>query len=259
MKYKIILGMILLIVLINLSSAEINMWTQTVTDPDKQLVIQHSFFSIDDTSDSLITVGQTVPIIINGQTHNVLPFNISTNYSQYPNAIVDYCNFTITVFRNIYDLSLFGTTNYKIINTTLEITNDYFDSAITSVNHQINLRAKDSASVDMSCHYTNKDTLFIEGHYFGEITAFVPNYACKGCSEYSFEELSNENAKLQETVDQETSVYAKIQGLVDKNYIIWQIFSWFVKIALLLFSVGLLFAGMYYFYIFFKSIGDSIR
>lgn len=252
-----IFAMIFLILFISQVSGDIWSWQDTVIDTDRSIVRHHAYYQIQDTSYVNILIQKPVPVELVAGVDN-LPYNISIYYPQFPNALVDWCNYTITWQKNEYDNTL-GLTDWRIVNTTLETTNTFFTN--TNATNQVNqykLRARDGLVADMDCHYTNNETLFIENTYFGQISSYVPAYECEGCGDKTFEQLTQENLFLSQRIAEETAVYTKIQSLIDKNYQIWVILSWFVKIALIFLAVTLMFVGIYYFYLFFKSIGDKI-
>lgn len=263
MKNKILMmaiAMIFLVIMINGVNAEIWSWQTTVLDYQKNIVRHHAYYQLQDTSEGWITVGESIPIEIMGALNNNLPLNLTQTYPQFPNAIVDWCNLTVVFVKNTYDLDYNGVTTYKILNTTYNYYNVFWQNInATFIDSQFNLRARDSIIVDADCHYTNNDSMFYQNNYIADSQAFFPAYECKGCSIKSFEIITQENKKLEDRISQETGVYTNIQNVVDKNYLIWQILSWFVKIGLIFLAISLIFLAMYYFYLFFKSIGDKIK
>lgn len=250
-------AMIFIIAFIAQASADIWSWEDTLIDQNRSIVRHHAYYQIQDTSFANILIQKPVRVELVAGIQN-LPYDIGAGYPQFAGSYVDWCNYTITWQKNEYDSTL-GLTNWKIVNTTLETTNTYF--ANTSATNQVNqyeLRARDGLIADIDCHYTNPETLFIDNIYFGQISSYVPAYECEGCGDKTFEQLTQENLVLEQRISEETGVYTQIQSLVDKNYTIWVILSWFVKIALIFLAIALMFVGIYYFYLFFKSIGDKI-
>jgi hypothetical protein len=259
MKNKILMAfaMIFLIAFISQASADIWSWQDTIIDTNRSIVRHHAYYQVQDTSFVNILIQFPIPIELVVGVQD-LPYDIGATYPQFAGSYVDWCNYTITWQKNEYDSTL-GLTNWKIINTSLITTNTFF--ANTSATNQVdkyNLRARDGLIADIDCHYTNPETLFIDNVYFGQISSYVPAYECLGCSDKSFEQLTQENLVLEKRLTEETDMYTQIQSLVDKNFMIWTILSWFVKIALIFLAIALMFVGIYYFYLFFKSIGDKI-
>jgi len=115
---------------------------------------------------------------------------------------------------------------------------------------------EDVLSTSMTCHYTNPDTLFIDSAYFGQYSIFFPAHECVGCDEFSFEELTQENNRFAEKVDAEIGIYSTVQSIVDKNFQLWQILRWVLRIAMLIGAIGLIFAGGYFFYSYIKKMSE---
>ena len=264
MKNKLLtsmIGMIFLVTLlvlnVNMASAEVWTWTNTIF-PNESIVRYYAYYQIEDTSNDLITIQRPIPIQLISDVET-LPYNISQFYPQYPNAYVDWCNYTITWQRNIYD-STYGFTNYQIVNTTLEVTNIFYENTPATFNvTQYYLKARDGLIAQIDCHYTNPDTLFIDNLYFGFITAYIPSFECSGCGEHSFEELINLNKQIEDNNFQQLGLTDKLQQIVDKNFQVWVILYWILKIGLIFLGIVLIFVPLYYFYLLFKSISDGIK
>lgn len=260
MKNKLFLSVIaglFLILFMQSASAEVWVWTNTIF-PNETMVRYHAYYQIEDTSFTNILIQKPVRVQLIGNVQD-LPYNISQYYPQYPNAYVDWCNYTITWQKNEYDSTL-GLTDWKIINTSLITTSTLFQN--TNATFQIDtytLRARDGLIADMDCHYTNPDTLFIDNNYFGFISAIIPAFECKGCGDYTFEEVTNLNEQIEANNFQEKGFADKIQQVIEKNFQVWIILFWFIKIALVGVAVILIFLPMYYFYMLIKSIQENIR
>ena len=239
--------LLLLVLNINIVSAEINMWTDTYVNKNTSTVNMYALVELYDTSDNLITISKPVPVTIKYGTQ-FLPYNISQYYPQYPDAYVDWCNLTTKQEINEFDTSTGRIVNYSTIENSLFFTN--FSSGVLS----FRMHHEDILSISMACHYTNPDTLFIESLYFGQYSIFFPAHECVGCDKYSFEELTQENEKITERINQETSIYSSIQKVIEKNYQLWLILKWVLRIALLIGAVGLIFAGIYFFYQYIKKM-----
>lgn len=254
---------IFLIAIMQSASSEMWMWSNTFIDTPKQTLTHHTYIQIDDTSNALVTIGQTVPIELIAGLGVDLPLNLTTSNLTGLGSI-DYCNYTISVTNNIYDLSLFGNTNYKIINQTITNYNVYYPSGSNATNNvtQFYLRAKDLLTADFVCHYTNVADLnnsVVLSNQIATVSAYIPAFQCDGCSKYTFENLVNQNDQFAESINNATAFYDNFQNLVDKDFFVWLVVSWLIKIALILTAVGLIFVAMYFLYIFFKSIAEKIR
>jgi hypothetical protein len=92
----------------------------------------------------------------------------------------------------------------------------------------------------------------------GRVDTFFGSYACEDCEEYSLEELSNQIDRAEEITEDELEIYDIIQQIVSLNFRLWLIASWLTKIFFLLFTIGLIFAGVYYVYRFLNDIANKI-
>lgn len=257
MKMNIILFMLGMFLLINIISinAEVTFWSDTLIHPDTQIVRYHGFYQFDDTSVKNIGRHKAIPITIQYLVEP-LPFNLT-----YGN--VDYCNFTITNFHNIYGTNFVafeGFSSGDLLNTTINVTNIYFGTGSLSTGYiTIDMYDKDSITLDMDCHYTDVRSLYQENVLVGSFSTFFPQFACDECSQYTVEQLSNEIASNDNITASSLQVYDKIQYVVAFNWQIWLVISWFIKIALIIVAIALVFSGIYYIYKYFEEMGRSIR
>lgn len=253
LAYIIFSILTLLVLNVNMVSAEINMWSSVITDTNKSTVTYWTDYRLYDTSATGIGKHKVTPIVIQWQ-HDTLPYNISSYYVQYSNALVDWCNLTVYHYKNTYN------DDGDIINTTTDSYNQYFESVPASDGiQQFYLVDLDTISSYMVCHYTNTDALYKDGVLFGSTSSYIPAFQCKGCDEHSFEELAKENEKTQEAIDQELSIYQLIYKIVTMNYKLWLILKWVIRITLVLASLFFIFAGVYYIYSYFKRMEKLTR
>jgi hypothetical protein len=259
---KIIVGLIFFMLMINLASAEMYMWEETSILKDKNIVRHKLVLSVVDISNQQVfsvhsTRAKPVPVYITESTQD-LPYNISTFYPQYPNALIDWCNYTAISNLNQYSISLTG--NYELVNSSITSENRFYENLSARANlTKYSLFEQDTITAYMDCHYTDNNTLFIESNYFGAITTYVPAFECEECKSYTFEQLTQENNKIAERINEEQNLYVNIQKLVSRDYQVWLIMSWFLKIGLIFIAIGLIVLSIYYLYIFFKMIGDRIK
>lgn len=238
-------------------SAEVILFQDTFIDRNQSLVTQHAYYQLQDTSINLITIIKPVKIKLSNQVQS-LPYNISAVYPQYPNALIDWCNYTIVQQKNIYDTTLGLTTqgNYNILNTTYERTNIFYQNINATGNiTDLELRARDGVVVDMTCHYTDPNTLFIDNVYFGSISAYIPAFECLGCSSHTFEEVTKVNDAYLANLQQSNKLFTYTQSLLDKNVFIIGVIVWIIKIALIFLALGMIFMFFRYLYIFVKRVG----
>lgn len=249
---KNILLLIFALCLIPMVHAEISLWDYTGIKSNESIVYYHAFYSIDDTSNALLTTTKPIDLFLR-YTVEPLPYNLTAIYPQYPNAYVDWCNFTIAVSNNQFD-----PTTKNIINTTTTNYNYFFENTGLSFGTlQYQLRNKDSIVATMACHYTNPSTLFLENALFGRFSTYFPAFECTQCGEHDFEELTHANDNIEQRLTNETQIYTNIQNIVKINYQLWFYIIWFLKIALVLFSVSLIFIGVYYIYKFMTEVSKT--
>jgi hypothetical protein len=238
-------GMMILLILIPFINAEISFWTDTILDNSTSVVRYHSFYQVEDTSPNGVGKHKPVVLQINYETQS-LPYNLTLQNPLYSGS-VDWCNFTILNYQNIYDNDL------NLINTSIDTYNEYITTGISET-YYISLFDRDSTTIDMDCHFTDVNYLYVENFLAGRFTTFFPSFECKGCEQYTIEQLSNEADRLDNMTIKELAVYNGIQKIIDMNFKVWVIFSWFIKIGLLILSLGLIFAGVYYLYKYFDSL-----
>lgn len=245
MRNKIItlmLGMMLLIVLTANARADITFWRDISVDTNKSIVKAYGVYNFLDTSPDFLGKYKPIPIAIMYDWDN-LPYNISTYYPEYPNAIVDYCNLSIVHYKNEYDSD--GNFN----GTTLE--NFYFSVSSASAGQNMTafyMKHRDTLSISWDCHYTNPDTLFIEGVLFADFGTFFPAFSCSGCEEFKLEELADEISFNTAQAEKEISMYQKLQNIVKLNYNLWLYASWIIKIGMIFGAISLIFIVGFLFY-----------
>jgi len=228
----------------NFVSAEIYLWNDVLINQDENLTIYHAFYKADDTSDGFRWRNKKIPIefFYNIQT---LPFSVA-------GGSVDWCNFSINHYANEYD----SEGNY--VNTTFNHQSIYFSNGTYSGVVSIDVRDADEVTADVKCHYTNQSTLYQEHALIGRFDTIIPSYECRGCTEFTLEELSDEIGRADEITESELKIYDVVGTIVSLNYRLWLIASWIIKLFLLVFAVGLLFGGVYYLYKFLEDIAHRI-
>jgi hypothetical protein len=256
----IIMGMIFLVVTMQLISGEIYLWNEIKVDNTTQIVNYHAYYQFLDTSASDIGSGTYTALTLKYHIEP-LPLNLTPDGATL--GEVDWCNFTITHIKNIYGTTFVafeGFSGGQLLNTTVETQNIYF-STNASVDEGlivILLKDKDSVTADMRCHYTTSDGLYWKNILAGRFDTFMSSFECSQCKDYSLEQLSNMAQRNENITANQVSVYYNIQKVVDFNWQIWLIVSWILKIGFIFIGVGLIFAGVYYFYVFFSNIGREL-
>ena len=253
MKLKFLIAILGIIFFLNFVSAEVMLWNNVIIDRTENLTTYHAYYTLDDTSLRGFCFQKDIPVVIQYNVES-LPYSLTGGQ-------VDWCNLTIKQYRNTYGTAFAWSQGVtaELLNTTYEEQSVYFDSGAYDGFIQLNMKQKDSAIIDMKCHYTDADYLYEDNALIGRFTTYLSSYECEGCSQYTLEELSNEVEYADERTANELEIYDKLQTAMVWNYQVWLIISWIIKIGMVLLAVGLIFAGVYYFYIFFKQIGDELR
>jgi len=252
-KSKFIILLIAIMLSISFANAEMNLWNNAVLDKTNSIVKYHAFYVFDDTSSKGIGKNKDVPVIV---YYNVqaLPYNLT-------GGAVDWCNLSITSFHNIYGTDFIAFQGFfggQLLNTTTDTQSYYFGTGGAS-NGQItlNMRDKDNAIIDMSCHYTDPNYLYQDNVLVGRFTTYLSSYECEKCTQY-YEEVSNEADYSDELTQNELGIYNKVQSVITWDYQVWLIASWVIKIAILFIAVALIFSGAYFFYSYLKKLGNSL-
>jgi hypothetical protein len=241
---NLILFMILGIFLVSGVSAEIFLWNEVTTTESQNITRLHAFYKLEDTSEGFKWRNRKVPVTFDYSTQN-LPFALTY-------GVVDWCNLSIIHYENDYD----SEGNY--LNTTTSIQSYYFSAGINTGSVTIDMIDGDEVSADMVCHYTDTRSLYQDNILAGRFNTKVPSYECKGCEDFTLEELSDEIERSDEITESELKIYDVIGTIIDLNYRLWLIASWIIKLFMLVFAVGLLFGGVYYLYKFLEDIARKI-
>jgi len=257
MKNFLMMGIFLLLIS-PLITSEMYLWNSVYVDAPNSVVKHHAFYWFDDTSARGIGKQKDIPVTLYYDVEP-LPYNLSAVGGS---GEVDWCNLTIKSYHNIYGTTFVafqGFSGGDLLNTTTDFQTYYFASSPqTSGQIVLNMRDKDSFVADMTCHYTDNNSLFFESTLFARFTTYLPSFECVGCTQYSLEELSNQVEKQDETTANELEIYTAFQTMINWNFQIWLIMSYVVKIGLVFVAIGLIFATGYYFYLFLKRIGEEM-
>ncbi len=249
MKYKIItiiMSMVFLMAIMPMVSAEVYLWQDVILNKAQNTTTHHIYYQLDDTSEGFKWRNREVPIEITFFTQD-LPFNLSAGHGQ-----VTSCNFSFTSFHNIYD------DEGNFLSDSTESGSFFFDSGINEGSQTFLLRDDDDITADFKCVYTDNNFLYEDNALIGRISSFLPSFECRGCTEFTLEELSNEIERAEEITTQELSIFRIIQDLINRNFQLWLIASWIVKIFFIVFAVALIFSSAYYMWKFFEDIAQRI-
>lgn len=244
-KYLFLIMVVFSLFLIPFVSSELNLWNSVIKDNSTSIVTHHMFYVLEDTSIKGVGTNKEVPVVLN-YVIQALPYNLT-----YGN--VDYCNLTIDHYKNDYD----GEGNY--INTSIVTQSLYFTSIPTTSGFlTFNLKSRDNLLGGVSCHYTDVNSLYQDNVLVGKIGTYVPSFECDECSTYSLEELSNQIENNEQIANKEIAIYQRVHTFFSWNMMIWLILSWIIKIVFIGIALTLIFACVYYFYKYLKSLERTI-
>jgi hypothetical protein len=258
--FGMILGTIFLLAIMQNISGEIFLWNTVTTNNITNMTNFHAYYQFEDTSTTGIGSGQDTKVIFR---YHIEPLPLNLTGDNVTFGEIDYCNFTIIHTRNIYGVTFVafeGFSGGQLLNTTIE-TQNIFAEANASVNDGelfVLMRDKDSVVADMKCHHTTLEGLYENNILAGSFATYMSSYECSQCIDYSLEQLSNMAVRNENITASQISVYHNVQRVVDFNWQIWLIISWVIKIGFIFVGVGLIFAGVYYFYIFFDNMGREL-
>jgi len=243
----VILFSLILILFINLAKSEVYIWDSVNVDSNNNIVDYHGYIQFEDTTATMS--GANTPININlWYIIQALPLVLNGSYGS-----VDWCNLTIQDEQNTFD------NLGNILNVTDVVSSYYFGiGAVNSSVLSFSAKNKDSLIADLRCHYTDPRGLYYANILAGSFTTYMSSYECATCTDYSLEQLADMSAKNENITKNELSIFDNIQKVVDYNFQFWKIASWIFKIIIVIGSVGLIFAGVYFFYIFFSNLGKEL-
>lgn len=241
----VLFGMIfLLMAVLNSVSSEIYLFNDVSVSNITNTTDFHAFYKLIDTSDGFRWRNKGVLVEFDYLTQ-ALPFVLVS-------GSVDWCNLTFVHYANDYD----NDGNY--IGTNTSIVNYYFTNGSNSGTEKFNLKDADEVSADMICHYTNQSEIYIDNILAGSLTTYIPSYECKGCTEFTLEELSNEIERSDEITESELKIYDISETIISFNYRLWLYGSWIIRLFLLIGAIGLIFSAVYYIYKFLVDIKNRI-
>jgi hypothetical protein len=244
MKIKNILLMIAFLFLlnINLLNADMTMFNYISIRESEQVVRYSGSYYFDDTSDLGVGKSTGIPmafyIVI-----QALPFTL--DYGE-----VTWCNFTLSHYANIYN------SEGDKINSTVYTTSSYYEATNTTTTNiaYVTAYASDYVIGYVDCYYNDSRDLFSESDLFGRFDTLMPTYECKGCTDYTIEQLTNEVEKGEQVTESQLSIFSILDKIVDYNWTVWLIISWLLNIVFLGVAISLIFYGVYFYYNLFREL-----
>lgn len=175
--------------------------------------------------------------------------NLSDWNSVYPQYHIDYCQFWIR--QTIIQRNTFG----QIINST-QITT--FKSTFTPENVSyfnlqkfVQLKDGESALIDWDCYFpygTTTSNIPVTV----EITS--PTRECKACQYYEYSKIERDSAVAENVASNTASIFTYIKEFISLNFEVIIIFFWIFMLASLFIALGMIFIGIYWFYLFIKRL-----
>lgn len=255
MKRIMILMFAMFLLVTTFVYAEITTFNSVVIDESEQTATYIGNYNLQDTSLKDIGKSKAVELAL-WYSVQQLPYSMGSYGGE-----VDWCNFTIIQYRNIYD-SL-----GNIINETTEETSLFFQNSNFSYGTMtFYLRTNDFIQARMKCHYTNVSALqmgtrgytSLDEAVIGRFDTLLPAFECDKCEGHSLEDLTNEFDQIDNRTLNELEVYDWVQTLVTYNFSFWLYASWIMKILLIGVAIGLIFATVYWIYDFFTKLARKI-
>lgn len=242
---------IFLVYTLSLVNAEIIAWNSVAIDETEQTATYVGNYNLDDTSANEIGKSKAVQLALWYSVQDI-PFNLS-----FYGGVVDWCNLTVTQYRNIYD----GSGNR--INETTEVTSIYFSTGnFTSGTITLQMKTDDFVAGRMKCHYTNVSALqtgtrgynSLDEVIVGRFDTLLPSFECDKCENSTLEDLTNEFEQIDNRTASQLTIYDWVQTVATDNYLVWLYASWIIKILLIFVGIGLIFGTVYFIYDFFNKL-----
>lgn len=253
------LAVLFLVALFSLSvNAEMTLWSNVIIDEDSSTVAHHSYYQYYDDIEELSRAGQLFVdlkrSLYAGRTNDVILWAIIENMSyDTGNYTVNYCEYNVTHIKTDYD------NDGNLINTTSIDYGFVYSGTPTNTTYLFfQMKNRDSLITDLRCYYNDSDYLYDESILFARGGIYLPANKCNDCEEYTLEELSNAIERTDEIIADETGIYNTIQTLIGFIFQLWLAVFWLIKLVLLLTGVTLIFAGVYYLFLFLRDIERSI-
>jgi hypothetical protein len=206
-----------------------------------------------DVLDFFITPGNIIPsYFLYGVTSELFDQSIDSGkplefYIQYsafvddwnrksPSNRINYCNFTVFYIKS-------GET------TQTAVYNDILTTTTVNAQYFVRLSKGDSAAVYMDCLFAQNRTLDMPADY----TIVFPTWECKACQYYNWNKdfVRLEKAKTLGTYNVELWKY--IKGLFQINFQLILIAFWIIVILVAILSIGLVFTGAYWLYLYIEK------
>jgi hypothetical protein len=250
MTNKLIAFALAFLLLLNLSSAFVSFYQDTILHPDNAHLTR--------TANSVFWVYGwygDYPNVVRDEIKDSEILEVEIDYSMYLNTWntvntgleITNCTLTINYFSNNLNQS------YIYYEETVTAN----ESDVKNKKYFVRLPVKDGISTFMDCYYANesKRTLLTPT----ELSIKLPTYECKSCQYYQWSVQQRQIVKAEIVGNNLVSVWTYMKKLVVLNFEILVALFWFLMILILLVALSLIFLGIYYLFIFLKKLATEIR
>jgi len=181
-------------------------------------------------------------------------YEFTLKYDLYPaywnnqsSNLLQYCQINITTQR--YYSLLSGDSPTPI---TQQLYKRILDTNLYNQEYYISLSRGDTAYYKIDCYFTNSSlqSLTIPA----TIQVATPTYDCIQCAKYEWSKIQNTLIKSDFLQQSNVNNIEYIKKLISLNFEFAVIIYWFILILVVVFAVGLIFLGVYWFYMWLMKV-----
>ena len=246
MKYKLITFALAFLLLLNLSSAVVSFYQETIFLPTDMHITR--------TANSVFWIEGQYEGVRDIITSNDM-LEVEIDYSMYPktwneantNNIINNCTFTIDYFANQLNQS------YVFYEETINSS----DADVMGKKYFVRIPQKDGINVFMDCYFQNSSGRILSTPT--ELSIKLPTYECKSCLMYEWLVQQRQIVKAQVIGHNVVSIWSYIRQFAELNFEIIVALFWFFLIVVLLIGISLIFLGIFYLYLFLRKLAREIR
>ena len=229
-------GILLLVSMVNLASAEVQYWQKNwqgdgVGEVPYNVTRNHAFIIYDKDTDDYIKGKSPLEIYILYDIYIKSWNELNTDYT------VDWCNFTVRTYPA-------GS------NATSLDYNELFTGDYRNAKYFVRLDDGDNFFVDLDCHFNGTSASLRVPSSFQIVT---PSWECKQCQYYEWSLVERDIAKTKSIGANIVEVSDYMKKLLLLHYEIWLALFWVIIIVIAVNSTGLIFAGMLWLFLFLRG------
>jgi hypothetical protein len=237
MKNKILIFMLALFLLISIANiSAVQYWQQKFFIGNDTSRIRAVVFYETSIGENYIKGGKSFDSYV---WYNIYPVKWNT---ENPNYAVEYCNISV------YFWERFENSTYPIFNRTYTtLTDDDFNAK-----YYVQMQEGDGYIVDGFCKFLGTRPNNLEMPM--DFSIVTPTWECKSCQLYEWTLLERDIVKAKNIGTKTSTIMDYIKELVLLNYEFIIILFWFILILLASSSVGLIFIGVYWLFLYLRNI-----